>query len=218
MKKYDGVLKRVRDIEFKRGISYAKTDGKLYKRLKLLFILAFAYTLAVNFLIEVGIYLNQSISSMSLMKEYLTTVTVLLILLITGFIFTMFKNCILNLLGSTVTVISALSVFITHYTFYLNNNLFILGEKSVVFPFITKHVISLFILLTSVIWMSIITVRAEVRTNRLYVKVTENLYNMYNIKADESGNMTDEQWEEFLKNYNPCYTPQILSGEAENDG
>ena len=39
MKKYEGVLKRVREIEFKRGITYAKTDGKLYKGSKVLFIL-----------------------------------------------------------------------------------------------------------------------------------------------------------------------------------
>lgn len=39
MKKFDGVLKRVRMLEEKNGISYAKPEGKLYKTLKVLYIL-----------------------------------------------------------------------------------------------------------------------------------------------------------------------------------
>ncbi len=36
MKKYDGVMQRVRIIEEKHGIKYAKTDGKLYSALNVL--------------------------------------------------------------------------------------------------------------------------------------------------------------------------------------
>ena len=34
MNMYEGVLNRVRQIEEKNGIKYAKTDGKLFKTLK----------------------------------------------------------------------------------------------------------------------------------------------------------------------------------------
>ena len=44
------VLKRVRQVEEKNGIIYAKTDGRLYKTLKVLYTVVFAYTLAVNLL------------------------------------------------------------------------------------------------------------------------------------------------------------------------
>ena len=37
MKKYPGVLKRVREIEAKRGISYIKPEDKLYKGIKIIY-------------------------------------------------------------------------------------------------------------------------------------------------------------------------------------
>ena len=38
MKMYDSVLQRVKILEEKNGIKYANTDGKLYKALKIIFI------------------------------------------------------------------------------------------------------------------------------------------------------------------------------------
>ena len=49
MKMQESVLKRVRALEEKNGIKYAKTDGGLYKTLRALYIIAFAYTEAMNF-------------------------------------------------------------------------------------------------------------------------------------------------------------------------
>ena len=39
MKLQQNILNRVRQVEEKRGIVYAKTDGKLYKTLKVFYII-----------------------------------------------------------------------------------------------------------------------------------------------------------------------------------
>ena len=50
MKMQESVLKRVRMIEEKHGITYAKTDGKLYKALRVSYTLLFIYTMGINLL------------------------------------------------------------------------------------------------------------------------------------------------------------------------
>ena len=50
MKMQESVLRRVRAVEEKNGIKYAKTDGKLYKTLRVFYIIIFAYTMVINLL------------------------------------------------------------------------------------------------------------------------------------------------------------------------
>ena len=50
MKMYEGVLKRVKQLEEKNGIKYSKTDGKLFTSFKVINVLAFIWTVIMNFL------------------------------------------------------------------------------------------------------------------------------------------------------------------------
>ena len=43
MKMYDNVLRRVRMVEESDGLRYAKTDGKLYLALRIIFTVFFIY-------------------------------------------------------------------------------------------------------------------------------------------------------------------------------
>ena len=54
MKMQESVLQRVRAVEEKNGIKYAKTEGKLYKTLRVIYIILFAYTMAINLLFVAG--------------------------------------------------------------------------------------------------------------------------------------------------------------------
>jgi hypothetical protein len=54
MKINDEILQKVSLYEEKHGIVYAKTDGSLYKTLKGLYVLAFCYTMVMNFLFVIG--------------------------------------------------------------------------------------------------------------------------------------------------------------------
>ena len=46
--------------------------------------------------------------------------------------------------------------------------------------------------------MVIIAVRERINTNMLYIKVSEGLYEEFKKNSEN----TDDEWEEFLKNYN----------------
>ena len=72
------------------------------------------------------------------------------------------------------------------------------------------------------VWMTVIAQRAKIKTDRMYKKVTENLFNMYKVTDDESENISEEQWNDFLQNYNPDeYKGQIVreitEEKAENN-
>ena len=212
MKKYDGVLKRVREIEEKKGIKYLSAESKQYKILKVLCVLMAAWALCTNLLYILGnLLLFSGTDEFSQIKVKIITVGVATLAIVAGLILNRFKQYI----ASAVLAIIPSVFLILHFANELKDTLGFLGVKP---SFYYRHFAPLLLMSIFIAIMTVIAVRAEIKTDRMYVKVTENLYNMYNIKADENSDITDEQWEEFLKNYNPYYTPQILSGEAENDG
>ena len=43
----------------------------------------------------------------------------------------------------------------------------------------------------------------KILTNEMYKKVTENLFNEYKQSVGEDDNISEEDWEEILKNYQP---------------
>ena len=47
---------------------------------------------------------------------------------------------------------------------------------------------------------TVIALRARLKTEKLYKKVTDNLYEIYHSSGN---NITDGEWEEFLKNFDP---------------
>ena len=59
---------------------------------------------------------------------------------------------------------------------------------------------------------TVIAVRARIKTEKQYKKVTENLYKLY---QSTGGDISDDQWEEFLKEYDPTdYKKLFKSGSA----
>ena len=54
-----------------------------------------------------------------------------------------------------------------------------------------------------IVWMTVIALREKIKLDRQYKKVVENLFAMYSQKIEDGSEITEEQWENFLKEYDP---------------
>lgn len=199
MKKFDGVLKRVRAIEEKNGIRYAKPEGKLYRTLTVLYTLCLIGTLFVNLLFVLGMLLQVSGSSlvMSDVFNYILSVSICTLLIIAGRITLKFKLHITTSIISILPTIFLLSVFAVILKDDIDG---FLGLK---ISYYIRHGIPLGLMLIFMIFITVIALRANIKTDRMYKKVTENLFNMYAIADGETESLSEEQWTEFLESYNP---------------
>lgn len=247
MKMYDGVLQRVRQIEEKNGIRYAKPDGALYKTFKVILIIALIWTLIINLLIIMGSALSlSSLNSGTVAtidgKDYtqmeyweyqgedaekiasniinenkgrmISTISCT-VLIIVGVLLCKFK---LHIYGCVVTVApSVYSVF--YFMHKLTDSGGVVGLSP---KFYWRHLAPLLIIILSIVIMTVIAERAKFKLRKQYKRVTENLYNMYNVSLADGGAPTDEQWDEFLSVYDPRvdYRKQFEEQKAEesNEG
>ena len=199
MKKYEGVLERVRILEEKRGISYAKTDGKLYKTLKVLFTIFFSYTFIMNLMFIMSMFLLPVIQNVKLsdVMNLIITVSVCSVLALTGFILTYCRKYLVGGILTALPMLFSIPSFALPLMDDLNG---FLGFK---ISFYWRHFGPIVVTSALIIWMTVIAVRANTKTDRMYKKVCENLFNIYKISEGEVENITEEQWTEFLANYNP---------------
>ena len=90
MKTYDNILKKVAIYEEKRGITYAKTDGNLYKWLKAFYIIGFSATLLMNLFYVIGVSLSER--TFNNMRNQFYTVLALSVALIVALVFICLKK------------------------------------------------------------------------------------------------------------------------------
>ena len=215
MKKFDGVLKRVRMLEEKNGIKYADTEGKLYKTLKFFYILAFAYTIAINllFVLAMIIKVDAGLAEKSDVFNYILSVSVCSLLIIAGLIL---RKCKLNLSAGIISVLPEIFL-IPVYAIPLRADFE--GFLGLKYSFYWKHGVPLFLMIILMSWMTVIAVRANIKTDRMYKKVTENLFNMYTVAEGDAENLSEEQWSEFLENYNPdnYESHAVIASKEETD-
>ncbi len=195
MKKYDGVLQKVHQIEEKYGIKYATPDGSLYKGVRVAYTLAFVWALVMNLLFILGfltMYLGTENFSDAL--KYIITVSVCSVVLIAGFVLNRFKLYLTSGILSILSAVLLLPVFATQLT----DDLGFLGFK---FSFYWRHAVPLLLIVLLMTWLTIIALRSKIKLDKEYKRVVENLFNEYNVS--NAKNVSAEQWEEFLSGYNP---------------
>ena len=214
MKKYSGVLERVKQIEEKFGIKYAKPEGKLYKSLKIIYTFFWIYTLVINVLFVVTRFYPENLVKDS-SKDYnaIMVIIVMTIILIAGYILNNYKLYLSGGIASVVSIIFMLP-------FFANLTEDTLGFMGYKFSFYWRHLIPYFVMLILISWLTILAVRAERIINKRYIQVIENLFNIYSKNKIEDGDLSNEEWDEFLKNYDPItnklYKNQF-EGQIEDD-
>lgn len=205
----ESVLRRVRMIEEKNGIKYAKTDGKLYKTLRVLYIITFAYTMAINLLYIAGMLLVYGgTDNFKNVVNSLISVCVCTAVIIAGFVLSFFRFKFAAGVMSIAPEIFLIPVFGA----VMKDDLGFMGFTA---SFFWRHFAPLALLVILMTATTVIAVRARIKTEKQYKKVTENLYKLY---QSTGGDISDDQWEEFLKEYDPTdYKKLFKSGSAVED-
>ena len=206
MKMQESVLMRVRMIEEKNGIKYAKTDGKLYKTLRVLYIITFAYTMAINLLFIAGMLLVYGgTDNFKNVANRRISVFICTAVIIAGFVLSFFRFKFAAGVMSIAPEIFLIPVFGA----VMKDDLGFMGFTA---SFFWRHFAPLALLVILMTATTVIAVRARIKTEKQYKKVTENLYKLY---QSTGGDISDDQWEEFLKEYDPTdYKKLFKSGSA----
>ncbi len=194
MKMYYGVLQRVKRLEEKNGIHYATCEGKLYKTLKVFYIIAFAYGMAINLLFLLGM-LFMGINSAKEAYYYILTPTVCSVLLIAGFVLTLKK---VHIAGGILSAISAIVLAVFFIPLMEGDYVNSLQPQ-----YYWRHLAPMAIILITGVTMSFIGISAKSKLKKMYNKVVENIYNTYKVNVADGEDISEEQWEEFLENFDP---------------
>ena len=204
MKMQESILRRVRAVEEKNGIKYAETDGRLYKTLRVFYIILFAYTTAVNLLYIVGMtYVYLGTDNFKNVVNSIVTVSICTALIAVGFVLSFFRFKLAAGIISIVPEIFLIPVF----GIALSDSLGFLGFKA---SFYWRHFAPLALLVILMIFTTVIAVRARIKTEKQYKKVTDNLYKLYRQNGND---ISDEQWEQFLNNYDPTDYKKLFKAE-----
>ena len=192
----ENVLKRVRMLEEKKGIHYAKTGGKLYTVLKVLYIIAFAAVVAMNLLYIAGMMLVKfGTDRFSSVADSVITVSLCTAVLTAGFVLSFFR---FKLTAGIMSVVPAV-ILIPVFALLLKDSLGFMGVKT---SFYIRHFIPLALFIIFIAGMVIIAVRERVKTKRQYTAVMENLYKTYNENSSDDV-IDDEEWNKFVDSYDP---------------
>lgn len=194
MKMQESVLRRVRMVEEKHGITYAKTDGRLYKALRVSYTLLFIYTMGINLLFICGMLLTRlGTDNFKGILNSLITVIVCTVFIIAGFClsFTRFK-----LAAGLLSVLPEIMLIVV-FGAIMKDSLGVMGFKV---SYFWRHFAPLLILVILMAVTTVIAVRARFKTEKQYKKVLDNLYELYSLNSDD---ISDEQWEAFLEEYDP---------------
>ena len=190
MKMYENILAKVRLYEEKRGINYAKIDGKVYKGIKVLYIISLLYTFGVNLLFVLGCLVSETI--FAALENSVYTVMALSIALILAWITIRFKKYILtHIIAFALNIFSCVMLNITFGNLLKD----VIGLKA---KFYYCHLVPLCIVAICSTVLTVIAVKAIINTQKNYKKVIENLYNA-NKEAEEVNNVSEEEWDEILK-------------------
>ena len=194
MKMQESVLRRVRMVEEKHGITYAKTDGRLYKALRVSYTLLFIYTMGINLLFICGMLVTKlGTDNFKGILNSLITVIVCTVLIIAGFClsFTRFK-----LAAGLLSALPEIMLIVV-FGALMKDSLGVMGFKV---SYFWRHFAPLSILVIVMAVTTVIAVRARIKTEKQYKKVLDNLYALYSLNSDD---ISDEQWEAFLEEYDP---------------
>lgn len=209
MKKYDSIMRRVVEVEEKAGIVYARPDGALYRGLRTCFTLAYFYKLFMN-LIYVGgsIFMHYDSETFVMATETVITVSICTAVMIIGWVLLYTK---LKIIANFVSIV-ALPVQLTAFAGVMRDSLGQIRSQ-----YYWMHLVPIIIMLLFAVWMLVIIFRARYLTNAQYKRIVGNLYDTYHekISGDNPDGISDELWEDFLKNYDAHGYNQQFEGKKK---
>lgn len=203
MKYIKNIVDRVEAAEKRAAIIYAKTDGKLYKWLKWFYVISVCFTALMGFFYCLSRYFKineldrlnikiDSFNDINNVKQSIITVLVCSLIWLICAVLIKFRLEIVSLLLLISSGIVACSSLMGASK---NTAEFNVGINT---AFWWRHFVPLILSLFFIVWMLIIKFRQQHRLKVAYNNMVSRIYETY--KRDD---INEEEWEEFLKNYDP---------------
>ncbi len=198
MKKNKNVLNYVEKYKNKYGIKYSIDGGKLVNALSAVCGVIFVYAFLMTLLFVLGTSLTTDFGNIK--SDFLNafiTICIAAAVALAGFVLNI---CRKKFLGSLFYAIAQPFTFLAFWHITRDSA----GFLNV--SFYWRHGVPAAVLFALSIWLIVLLVRAEIKTDKLYNRLLQALYIQYGTKDGEK--LTEEQWQEFLNDYNP-YKPQF---------
>lgn len=185
MKYKNNILRAVEDYQYRKAICYPKTNERIYCNLKGFYIFSFIYQIIFSFLVILGLVFVQTEAPRVLLQNTLISQ----LLFIAAFILMFFRlnliSLILNIIGGIFKILPLIPLLI------LNS-----GALDIEPAFYWQHAIPLILIFVCSVWMCIISTREKYLIRRDYKVVLGKIYAAHYVEG-----MTDEEWDNFLNNY-----------------
>lgn len=201
MKRYDGVLKRVRELEWKYGIAYPRPNEKPYKIMRFFYVIFFLWTNIMN-VMHIGSIWIKSTESESIMTDFGDAtyfIGACTITLIIAYVLRLLNNVYCHIGSFVLTLASGIGLLLT-YAPWFEDLTGLFGYK---IDFYWRHIAPIVLMVILLGILVYIYVNSEIKTERTYNKVIEALYDKYGTDSEGVAKLTDGQWEEFIENYDP---------------
>ena len=182
-------MNRVEQYEYKKGISYLKTDGKFYLTLKVLISIFFVWAISMNMLAVLSWGIRIGNESFKHVANAFFTLLTCGILSIIGFVFIFTK---LKVAGLIISIFTSIFTVIT-YAPLLQDGTVILGYKTIYF---TRHFIPYAMVTILSILMFVVVLIEYFKYNTNYKRIEKNLYTEYSLMRENEN--LDITWEEYL--------------------
>ncbi len=208
LKKNPNILSKLKLKEEKAGIRRLSVDSALGKTCKVVYIISFVYAMFNKLIYMLSTYFNASYIIKNTGYENLTSkqlsqyaddknsillVGIATVLLIITLIF-LCKRVYAFVLPINAATCITLCI---HFAFRMNTTL---ESNGLLSSYTYHHLIPLSLLVISGTVYCIIGIRHKILEDRAYTSFVNKLYENHSSKIE---NLTEDQWEEFLSNYDP---------------
>lgn len=208
MKKNANILLKMHQKEARCGITRRYVDGGIGITLKVIYIIAFAYTMLINAIYLISVNLNTSTIVENIGKENLSVsqedmlaeinnsivfVIIMSVLLIGGMVCLAIKRFTPALLLSCIPCV----LLVLHFAERMSETLALNGLAC---SYTYNHLVPLALIFITALIYCIIGIRFIISENKAYTAFVAGLYDAY---SDRIENITEEEWKKFLSEYEP---------------
>lgn len=177
----DDVIQTVRTYDEKWGINYVKPDGKFYKVIMAIYVLALIFTTAINMFFALGVSMSETL--LSKMKTPLYIVLISIVVHIAAIVLTKFKNSIAASICSFVINAAACATLIFTFAPLMED---VVGGYKI--SFYWRHFAPLCILLVVNFIVNFIALRTNIKIRKTYKKILDNTFTGSHIIVEDDIN------------------------------
>lgn len=216
MKYIENIAYLVRNAEKRAAINYAKPDGLLYKSIKILYIISAVISFIMSAFFVIGRMIKISEikelavetannSDITAAKNSALSVGILSVLFIAAIVILKFKA---EIISAALTLISGTASIFILMNVSKNTLEYNSGINA---SFWFRHFIPIVLSVIFICWLTAIKIRSNIKFNTAYTNMVNRIYKDYN-----KDNLTEEEWAEFLENYDPRAEEEKRRREKKN--